>query len=541
MRLPCKLQPEAPKFFSHHYPEIANAGSGAIRDKLIKKLEVNDPSFHQSWLEYRRHIAGISHTLKSSKFLFNSSIGNINLYRSFGELASLLMSAKGAAGIIVQSGFVTDSSASNLLINLVNKNKLKRVFDFENKKKFFPEVHAQFRFSLVTLYGESSNTYQSAEFGWLLHSLEEIKNPERLIRLERKDFFLFGSDKPTVPILRSQKELEIARNIYRNSSPLGKTTSSKLCICFLGEMFNMNRDSKLFYSEKDCQNPENNLPLYEAKYIHQFDHRFASFCDGLISDVESIRKKDPGFYIQPKSFVSTGEINRRLQNNSIRDHWLLGFRDVSSATNERTTICAIIPRAAVGHNINLAYGLTAKDASCVLANCNCFSFDFSCRHKVAGMHVTISILKSLPIIGLENYLLPCNWHKEKNYYEWFFSLVLELTYTAWDLQPFAQDCGYEGPPFKWDEDRRFLLRCELDAAYFHLYGIQRDDVDYIMDTFPIVKRKDEKAHGHYRTKDTILQIYDAIATAIDSGQPYQTLLDPPPADLRVAHPPKASL
>lgn len=118
--------------------------------------------------------------------------------------------------------------------------------------------------------------------------------------------------------------------------------------------------------------------------------------------------------------------------------------------------------------------------------------------------------------------------------------TIELTYTAWDLQPFAQDCGYDGPPFKWDEDRRFLLRCELDAAYFHLYGIQRDDVDYIMEPFPIVKRKDEKAHGHYRTKDTTLEIHDAMATAIASGQLYQTLLDPPPADPRVAHPPRES-
>ncbi len=113
---------------------------------------------------------------------------------------------------------------------------------------------------------------------------------------------------------------------------------------------------------------------------------------------------------------------------------------------------------------------------------------------------------------------------------------MELTYTAWDLQPFAQDCGYNGPPFRWDEERRFLLRCELDATYFHLYGIARDDVDYIMETFPIVKRKDEAAHGEYRTKRVILEIYDAMQRAGESGQPYQTLLDPPPADPRVAHP-----
>ncbi len=111
-----------------------------------------------------------------------------------------------------------------------------------------------------------------------------------------------------------------------------------------------------------------------------------------------------------------------------------------------------------------------------------------------------------------------------------------MSYTAWDLEAFGKDCGYEGPPFRWDEERRFLLRCELDAAFFHLYGIERDDVDYIMETFPIVKRKDEQAYGDYRTKLQILEIYDAMSRAIETGEPYETLLDPPPADPRIAHP-----
>ena len=107
--------------------------------------------------------------------------------------------------------------------------------------------------------------------------------------------------------------------------------------------------------------------------------------------------------------------------------------------------------------------------------------------------------------------------------------VLELTYTAHDLERFATDCGYSGPPFRWDEERRFLLRCELDAAYFHLYGIGGDDVDYILETFPIVKRKDEQAHGEYRTKRVILDIYDAMQQAMETGTAYHTRLDPPPA------------
>jgi len=85
------------------------------------------------------------------------------------------------------------------------------------------------------------------------------------------------------------------------------------------------------------------------------------------------------------------------------------------------------------------------------------------------------------------------------------------------------------------------LRCELDAAYFHLYGIERDDVDYIMKTFPIVKRKDEKQYGKYRTKRVILEIYDEMNRAMEAGEPYQTRLVPSPADLSVAHAPRESI
>jgi hypothetical protein len=106
--------------------------------------------------------------------------------------------------------------------------------------------------------------------------------------------------------------------------------------------------------------------------------------------------------------------------------------------------------------------------------------------------------------------------------------VLELTYTAWDIAPFAHELGDDGPPFRWDEERRFLMRAELDAAFFHLYGIDRVDVDYIMETFPIVKRKDITAHGTYRTKNKILEIYDAMAKAKSAGSEYQSSLTSAP-------------
>ena len=135
------------------------------------------------------------------------------------------------------------------------------------------------------------------------------------------------------------------------------------------------------------------------------------------------------------------------------------------------------------------------------------------------MPVAFFIVKQLPVLPPSGY---GNWG------DLIRSRVLELTYTVWDIEALARDLGDDGPPFRWDEERRFVMRAELDAAFFHLYGIERDDVDYIMETFPIVKRKDIAAHGSYRTKEAILKIYDAMAAAKAAGTSYQTELTPPP-------------
>ena len=142
--------------------------------------------------------------------------------------------------------------------------------------------------------------------------------------------------------------------------------------------------------------------------------------------------------------------------------------------------------------------------------------------------MTYFVLKQLPAPSPETYNSPVSWLGHAAPVDWIEQRVLELSFTAWDMEPFAHDLGDAGAPFRWDEERRFGMRAELDAAFFHLYGIERDDVDYIMETFPIVKRKDEQRYGSFRTKELILDVYDAMAEAIRTGKPYQTILDPPP-------------
>ena len=217
--------------------------------------------------------------------------------------------------------------------------------------------------------------------------------------------------------------------------------------------------------------------------------------------------------------------------------WLLGWRDITGNTNERTVIAAIIPRVGVGNKIPLMLIPEAEAATTAVlaANLAAFVLDYVARQKIGGTTLNYFIYQQLAVLPPLAYESCPGWAGTPRVSAWITPRVLELTYTAWDLQPFAQDCGYHGPPFRWEPERRFLLRCELDAAFFRLYGVAREDVDYILDTFPIVRRNDEKAHGEYRTKRVILEIYDAMSAAASSGVPYATRLDPPAANPGVAH------
>ena len=112
--------------------------------------------------------------------------------------------------------------------------------------------------------------------------------------------------------------------------------------------------------------------------------------------------------------------------------------------------------------------------------------------------------------------------------------TVELAYTANDLLG-SPPISATTAPVPLGPNRRALIRAELDAAMFRLYGIERDDVEYIMDTFPIVRRNDEQRFGEYRTKRLILERYDALVAADAAGVAYETPLDPPPGDPRAAH------
>ena len=157
---------------------------------------------------------------------------------------------------------------------------------------------------------------------------------------------------------------------------------------------------------------------------------------------------------------------------------------------------------------------SAKEICGLYANLNSIPCDYIARIKVAGLHLTFGYLKQFPVFS------PGYYTEER--LSFISTKVLELTYTSHILAPFARDLGHDGPPFAWDEDRRALLRAELDAFYARAYGLTRDELRYILDpadvkgpdypseTFRVLKEKEIRQYGEYRTRRLVLEAWDRM-------------------------------
>lgn len=197
--------------------------------------------------------------------------------------------------------------------------------------------------------------------------------------------------------------------------------------------------------------------------------------------------------------------------------WLQVFRDITGPTNERTFLTSIISLTGVGNTAPVIDYESARGISSALvsANLNSLPLDWAARFSVGGVHLNYSIVKQLPVLPPETYLE--DTVMDLKYVELVVPRVLELTYTAHDLEGFARDLGYQGPPFTWDDVRRHRLQSELDAIFSHMYRLDRADVEWILDapppssSFPALKRNEISKFGEYRTQRYVLHAYDQMA------------------------------
>jgi Eco57I restriction-modification methylase len=563
-----KLQEQ--EFFASRQPEIARAPNAAARKKLIAALADSDsPADRALFDDFEaelRTAAGWSHLLRNSGRYPLTGQGDINTYAVFAETARTVIQGRGRSGLVLPTGIATDATTAPYFGDLVRKSKLVSFLDFENEAFLLSRaVHHSVRFCLLTICGRAAHV-DLASFAFGTRYIEDL--PARRFTMPPEEILLVNPNTGTTPLFRSRRDAEITIGIYKRVPVLWREDPEEnpWGLSFMA-MFHMANDSRLFRTrdqlERDgwtltgnvfIRGSERMLPLYEAKMIHHFDHRLGTYEGqtqaqanmGTLPRLTPAQQDDPDFVVTPRYWVqesdkldmkrSTAEkpvydlgVTSRLKARNWERGWLLGWRDICRSTDERTLICGILPRTAVGHTYPLMFS-RATTLDCLYANLASFVLDYAARQKLAGTHVTYGYLDQLPVLPPNAYERAAPWLRGSPSAAWIRQRVLELSFTTWNVEDFARYLSDDGPPFRWDEARRTLIRAELDAAYFHLYGLQREEVDHVMDSFDALRRREEKPQnfGEFRTKRLILERYDAMANAIRTAAPYQTALDPPP-------------
>ena len=535
-----RMKMQQVEWFAARRPAIAQAQRAADRRRMIRQLDdAGDPLGAEFRVAEHRAGAALS-VVRTGEDYPLLGHGDINLYSLFVERAMALVKPDGVVGLLTPSGIGSDKTAADFFRSISTEGRLRALYDFENKKVFFPHVHASFKFSVFVAGRAPSN--EPSHCAFYLQDVSELE--QRGFPLNAEDFRAVNPNTGTAPVFRTRRDAEITTKIYRRMPVLVDRSAAQPKASWplkYRRMFDMTNDSGLFRTRQALEEQEGAwpvggnvfdsangrwLPLYEGKMVQAFDHRAADVTVNLANPhrpaqavaATGEQSSDPSYSPTPQYWV-------RVKADDAR--WAIGFKDVTAPTNVRSMIAAVVPSRAAGNTLPLLLLDSGQNKqsvtqrhSVLVANLNAVVFDYLARQKVQGQHLNWYIVEQLPVVPPSRYAK--TRFGAKTAAEVIREAVLELTYTAHDMAPFAKDMGHvDGngnvkPPFPWNADRRLRLRAKLDAVYFRLYGVSnRNDVAYIYSTFPIVQAKEEAAWGSYRSRALCLAWLNALA----AGQP----------------------
>ena len=525
------------EWFATHDPELARAPTAAARRAGIRQLREQGAPLADEFDAAKERADKLGRLVRASGHYPLLGGGDINLYSLFVERAMRLIKPDGLVGLLTPSGIYADKTAARFFKSVSTSGRVFGLFDFENRRlgtklpPYFPDVDSRFKFCAL-IFGGGERRFDETQCAFFLHDTNTINDPDRCFPLAPDDFARVNPNTGTAPIFRTRRDADITRRIYEQHPVLVDRSGDGARRAWpvrYHRMLDMANDSHLFRTAEQLEEAgfypvEGNrwkrgndmyLPLYQGRMIQHFDHRANSVRfnpQNIINPYLSIpvtpaQHANPRFHAEARYLVPEREVSNHMPEST---GWTIAYRRIARPTDVRTMIVAAVPRAGFGDSVFLLMpedDLTAENACLVVGNLNSYCFDYVTRQKMPGTNLSWYILEQLPVIAPDAYDRRFGAVTAR---ELVRDHVLRLTYTAHDMAPFARDLGYDGPPFVWDEEERRHLRARLDALYFHLYGLGRDDAGYVLDTFPIVRREDEAAFGRYRTRDLILAYINAL-------------------------------
>lgn len=556
-----KLQEE--EFFATRHRDVFDAKNKAERSQRIQWLsegmlakhlfpQLEHPP-HQCAAEQRLYAEFIStrRTAEAASVFAHvkgedggryplTGVGDVNTYALFAETIRQITSPIGRAGFIVPSGLATDNSTKDFFGDLISKKSLDGFFEFENEG-FFPGAGQghMLRFALTTIVG-AAQEIPATRYLFQGKKLEHLNDTERVFTLSSEDIEQVNPNTLTCPIFQSRYDAELTKKIYQRVSVLireargNEPEHNPWGISFM-RMFDMSMDSHLFKTYQDLKSDgyelranhfvrgaDSYVPLYESKMVQLYTHRHGDFRDSnherahILPSVPKKRLADRTYVTTPYYWVSQEDVKERLNEFGWDHQWFLTWRNVTdSRASARTLVTSVIPFSGVGNSlpIYLPIGHQAKDAALLLANMSSLILDYSARMKVGGLNFNFFIFKQLPIIEPTGYS-----QDDKSF---ILPRVVSLTCNAEDMRYFLREIDPDGDIVVFDEGKRAKVQAELDAYYAKLYGLSREELQFVLEpesikpgypseTFSVLKRNEEREFGEYRTQRLVLEAWDKL-------------------------------
>ena len=411
------------------------------------------------------------------------------------------------------------------------------LYDFENREGLFPAVDSRMKFALLTL----GDGVDATDFVFFATATQQLSDSRRHFTLTSDDIALINPNTRTCPVFRNQMDAELTKKIYSHvpvliDEALGEQ-GNPWGIQFL-RMFDMANDSHHFIDRSKASDlgampdgPDWKLPngkryirLYEGKMFAPGNHRSA---DVVKSDAAAILQNQPRYLTlqelssterlaYPLYWVDEEEASQRCK--ALQQGWLIGTAKVTSPTNQRTYLASALPRVAAGDSVLIVssdYAYANQGFSAALLGCmNCLVFDYVARQKLGGLNMAYFVQKQLPMLPPGSF--------DSNAIEFIGERIKKIYATASDMVEFSK--SVDGCPkiFPYDMNLIAKIQAELDAFYANLYGLNREEVRYILDpidvvgpdcpteTFRVLKNNEIREFGEYRTQRLVLEAWDRL-------------------------------
>ena len=374
------------EWFSARRPEIAMAARAADRKRMIAELEKADDPLARDFVQASERASTASRMARRSGDYPLLSGGDVNLYSLFVERAMTLVKPDGMVGLLVPSGIASDKTAARFFKDVATEGRLKALYDFENKKVFFPDVHASFKFCVFV--ASPSPVGKVANCAFYLHSVAELDDADRCFPLTAQSFARVNPNTGTAPIFRTRRDAELTTAIYGRLPVLVDRSSGdevKAWPVKYNRMFDMTNDSSLFRTRTELEEQEGAypiggnrfasptgdwVPLYEGKMVQAFDHRAAS----IVINPENQHRpaqpvpatpehhRDPDWLPDPQFWVLASECGW-----AERSDWVLGFKEITAPTNARTFIATLLPTVGFGNKVPILKPETTDRSAWLLA------------------------------------------------------------------------------------------------------------------------------------------------------------------------------